>query len=353
MKKPVIVFLCFGIFLAILGTGLLVWYAANRLIHKRFVLHIPSELLRDPPISSEPGIEKRIVHGVDPVTLFLHKPMGASNAATSYLEVVRSLEAREADGAAERLSSRAFNLTDRELEMFLDGVYQTRCDFSQESLVLTGKPVRLAPVVNVADSVGHLSWFRQVARAIVARGEEFESSGESEKAVTCYEGVVKFGYDIEKGRESLLQVLVGASVQKSGVLKLKELYEDAGDAERLQRWTDFLSDLEDFIGKFREKMNKLIRVSWMTPEAIANGLWVLEHDEDHVFRREILVGLGAARVFAPDVVGPSIERAAMEDPDPYVREAAQNALKLFDPSRTPMQSWRRTPKQNTSLPSSY
>jgi hypothetical protein len=221
-------------------------------------------------------------------------------------------------------------LTDEDLRIFLDGVDQADCDFSRESLVLDGKPVRLAPAVDVADNLAHLQYFRKISRAVVERGEQYQSDGDPEMALRCYEGVVKFGGDIERGRESLLQVFLGAAVQKSGARKLKEFYENTGDAERSRQWSDFLIDLDEFSGRFKEKMKKLKIAAGFGSEMAANGLWILENDDDHVFRREALAGLGAAKVFAPSIIGPPLERTAANDPDPYVREAAKNALRFGD-----------------------
>ena len=89
-----------------------------------------------------------------------------------------------------------------------------------------------------------------------------------------------------------------------------------------------MKDVDSIIERFKDKTTRLTTTAGTGPEAIANRLWILEHDEDHVFRREALTGLGAMRAFAPAIIGPALKRTAADDPDPYVREAAQNALRM-------------------------
>ena len=328
MKKSLLIASCLCVLLLIAGTGVFVWYAAKQFARASPFFGVSGEMLANPPIASDPGIANRIVHGIDPISLLNNKPTGAANAATSYIEVVRLLAAREAQGTLEYSSPGALTISDTEFEIFMDGVRQANCDFSRESLILDGKPVRLAPAVDVSDALGHLLWFRKMGGAVLARGKRHEARGKTEAAVRCYEGAVKFGFDVEKGRESLIQALIGASIQKSAAQELSEFYGSVSDEENRQRWSGFLADLDRFVGKFKNKTKMLTKTVGFGPEAVANGLWILEHDEDHLFRREALVGLGVQRFFAPDVIKPVLERTALSDPDPYVREAAQNALKL-------------------------
>ncbi|NQU08587.1 MAG: HEAT repeat domain-containing protein [Candidatus Abyssubacteria bacterium] len=328
MRKSLLIASCLCVLLLIAGTGLFVSYAAKQFVRGSLFFGVSGEILANPPIASEPGITNRIAHGIDPISLLNNKPTGAANAATSYIEVVRLLAAREAQGTLEYSSPGFLTISDTEFEIFMDGVRQVNCDFSRESLILDGKPVRLAPTVDVSDTLGHLSWFRKMGGAVLARGKRHETRGETEAAVRCYEGAVKFGFDGEKGRESLIQALIGASIQKSAAQELREFFESVGDEENRQRWSDFLADLDRFVGKFKDKTKMLTKTVGLGPEAVANGLWILEHDEDHLFRREALVGLGVQKFFAPGVIIPVLGRTAVSDPDPYVREAAQNALKL-------------------------
>jgi hypothetical protein len=276
----------------------------------------------------ESGIEGRIMHRIDPHSLFENGAFGASNAATSYVEIVRSMESRKESERQDPAPLHSPTLTDEEFELFLHGVQQAECDFSRESLVIDNKPVRLAPTVDFSDNLGHLQPLRAISMAVVTRGEQYETYGNWEIAVRCYEGVVKFGFDVERGRESVLQVFVGAAIQRNGAQKLKELYDTIGDMERVREWSDFLRDTDDIIERFKHKTTHLTTASGTMPEAIADRLWILEHDKDHLFRREALVGLGAMRTFAPGLIGPALERTANNDPDPYVREAAQNALRM-------------------------
>ncbi len=328
MRTRLLIGFCLGISLIILGTSLFIWYAGRRLARGTLLFGVSQELLANPPIASKPGIADRIVHGIDPISLLDDKPTGASNAATYYIEVIRSMAARDAAGSLERLPDGAFILTDNEFETFIEGVHQATCDFSTEAVSLDGKPVRIAPATAVSDNIAHVSWLRQAASAVAAHGEQYEASDDIGAAIQCYEGTVKFGFDVESDRESILQALVGASIQKAGASKLKQLYESEGDSYRAQQWSDFLDDLEVFTARFKDKMQILTRNVGLGPEAVANGLWMLEHDEDHVFRREAIAGLGVSRIFAKDVVDPVLEKTAHDDPDPYVREAAQNALLL-------------------------
>ena len=312
--------------LIIIAGALFLWYTGSRLFPGYFPFHISDELLKNPPISSVAGIEERIVQGAGPDMLFVNQPFGASNAATSYVEILRSMNARKKQSSPESPTGGSLDLTEDEFQMFLHGVQQADCDFSRESLILDGKPVRLAPAVGISDNLAHLPLLRSVSLAVIARGENFESFGNLDIAVRCYEGVVKFGFDIEKGRESLLQVFTGAAIEKSGAQKLEELYKKIGDTQRAREWSDFAQTVDQSIQKFKDKMIILSKLPGAAPEAVANRLWILEHDKDNMFRREALAGLGAMRVFAPDIIGPALERTAADDPDPYVREAAQNAL---------------------------
>ncbi len=77
-----------------------------------------------------------------------------------------------------------------------------------------------------------------------------------------------------------------------------------------------------------QKTKLLTNAAMLDQESIANRLWILRHDEDNLFRREALAGLAVSRLLARDTVDPVLEDVARNDPDPYVREAAQNALKL-------------------------
>ena len=149
-------------------------------------------------------------------------------------------------------------------------------------------------------------------------------------ALRCYEAAVKFGVDIEKERESILQVLVGIALQKTAAEILEDFHKRQGETEKTRRWAECLADLEILKSRFMDKTNKLTKNAGFGPEMVANGLWILRYDEDHVFRREVLVSLGAARVFIPDIVGPVLEEAARNDPDQYVREASRNALTMVE-----------------------
>jgi hypothetical protein len=241
---------------------------------------------------------------------------------------VRSLAARETGAIDPDAPIDNWIPNDEEYESFLEGARQAECDFSVETLVLNGTPVRLAPAVDFSDNVEHLSWFRRIGRAVVKRGEKHEDNGEYEAALQCYESIVKFGFDIEAGRESLLQVFVGIALQKMGAEKLKEYFERREESERARQWEDYLEDLDIFSGKFKDKTNRLIRNISLDVESAADRLWILKHDDDPLFRREVLTGLVGAMLVARDAVEPELERAAESDPDPYVREAARNALKL-------------------------
>jgi hypothetical protein len=324
--------ICAGGLVILLAAGLFLWHIGTIIFRGYVPLHIPAEVLENPPIALESGIADRIVHRVDAHSLFKNRPFGASNAAVSYLDVVRSMESRRDTRPGETAAFHQPRLTDEEFQKFMHGVEQAECDFSQETLVLDGKSVRLAPAVDIADNLAHLRPFRTLAMAVVARGEEYESVGNLDMAVTCYEGVVKFGLDVEKGRESLLQVFIGTAIQRSGARKLQELYQETGAVEEAQRWQAFLRDLDVLTERFKNKMTKLTKTPGIGAAAIADKLWILEHDEDPLFRREALVGLGAMRALAPDVIGPALEHTAASDPDPYVREAAQNALGMGIPS---------------------
>lgn len=328
MNKRLLIAACLGILAIVLGTGLLIFVAGGWLARGTFFFGISDELLANPPIASEPGITDRIEHGIDPISLFDSEPAGAGNAATYYIEVVRSLAAREIGAMGRGSPIDDWIPSDEEFETFLKGVRQTECDFSAESLVLDGTPVRLTPVVDVTDNLNHLSWFRRFAKAVVKRGEKHENDGEYEAALQCYEATVKFGLDVEAGRESLLQVFVGVSLQKMGAEKLKEYFERRGESEKVRQWEDYLKDLEIFTGKFKDKTNRLIRSISLDVESAADRLWILKHDDDHLFRREVLTGLAVTMAVARDVVEPELEKTAENDPDPYVREAARNALKL-------------------------
>jgi len=328
LKRPLLAALFLGICLIFLGTGLFIWHAARQLARGSLLFGISEELLANPPIASEPGIANRIVYRVDPIAFLQNRPTGTSNAAASYIEVIISLTAREATGSLDRSPDGIYQLSDTEFEIFMEGVRRQTCDFSRETLILEGKPVRLAPVTHVSDNPAHILWLRQIARAVVARGKIYEANGDSEAAIRCYESTVKFGVDIMRGRESILQVLAGAAVQKMGAQNLKEFYESEGDTLRARQWSDFLDDLERFVTKFREKTKLLTNATMLNQESIVNRLWILRHDEDHVFRREALAGLAVSRFLARDTVDPVLEDVALNDPDPYVREAAQNALKL-------------------------
>lgn len=335
MRKPVIIIASIGILLIIVSAGFFVWHIGSRLFPGIFPIHISAELLHSPPISHEPGIEYRIVHRIDPHTLLENRPFGASNAATSYIAVIQSMESRTGEEGREPGALQPSGLSEDEFHTFMHGVGQAECDFSRESLVLDGKPVRLAPAVDISDSLPHIPFLRKMALAVVARGEQYESFGETEMAVRCYEGVVKFGLDIERGRESLIQLLAGMSIQKSGAERLQEFYQSAGEAEKAEQWSNFLRDLDDMIERFKHKMKTLTVAPASLPEFIANRLWILENDDDHLFRREALAGLGATRALAPDIIGPALEKTAASDPDPYVREAAENALKAGEISNEP------------------
>lgn len=328
MNKKLIMGFCLGILLLILGTGLLIYYSARQLARGTFIFGISRELLANPPIASEPGIADRIEHGIDPLSMLSDEPTGAGNAATYYVEVMRSLAAREPEGARDISPLASPTLTEDEFQAFMEGVRQGRCDFSTESLVLDGKPVRLGPTVNISDSLGHIFWFRRIARAVIERGSRREAEGKLESALKRYEATLKFGYDIEKGRESVIQVFVGVAVQKMAAEKLNTFHERRGNGEEVRRWGEFLLDLDGFISKYRGKTKKLTETFGFSPEAVANALWILEHDEDPLFRREVMTTLGISRAFVPDLVEPVLEETAHNDPDPYVREAAQNALLL-------------------------
>jgi hypothetical protein len=327
LKSRILIAFAIGILLIVLGTGAILWYVVRHLPGGALLFGISEQMLANPPIASIPGVTDRIVHGIDPVSLLQDQPTGALNAATSYIEVVRSLAARHAEGSLELSPEGIYILTDSEFDTFLEGARQTDCDFSKESLVLDGKPVRLAPAAAISDSLEHLSWLREIGRAVIERGAQYEAAGRTSEALQLYEATVKFGFDVERGRESIIQVFCGAAIQKMGAQKLKQFYEANGAALRAQQWSDFLDDLEIFQLKFKDKTDMLIKAVDFTPESVANGLWILEHDQDHVFRREALTGLRVKRVLACDTIDPVLERIAESDPDPYVREAAQNALK--------------------------
>jgi len=320
LSKKLIIGFCLGILLLILGTGLLIYYSAKQLARGTLFFGISQELLANPPIASKPGIGDRIEHGIDPLSMLSDQPTGAGNAATYYIEVIRSLAAREIS------SPDAPTLTEDEFQTFMEGARQGRCDFSTESLTLEGKPVRLAPVVNISNTVDHLFHLRQIARAVIERGSRHEADGSFEFALSCREATLKFGYNIEKGRESIVQVLVGIAVQKMAAEELKAFHERRGNDEETLKWNDFILDLESFSSRFQGKAKELTQTFGFSPEAVANALWVLEHDEDPLFRREVLTTLGIARAFVPGLVDPVLEEIAHNDPDPYVREAAQNAL---------------------------
>ena len=328
MKSRVLIAFAIGTLLIVLGTGAILWYVVRHLPGGPLLFGISEQMLANPPIASIPGVADRIVHGIDPLSLLQDQPTGASNAATSYIEVVRSLASRQAEGSLDRSPEGIYILTDSEFDTFLEGARQTGCDFSKESLVLDGKPVRLAPAADISDSLAHLSWLREIGRAVIEHGAQHEAAGRPTAALQLYEATVKFGFDVERGRESIIQVLTGAAIQKMGAQKLRQFYEANGAALRAQQWSDFLDDLNDFISKFKDKTNTLMKTVGLTPESVANGLWILEHDKDHLFRREALAGLGVQRVLARDTVDPVLERIADNDPDPYIREAARNALKL-------------------------
>jgi hypothetical protein len=327
LKRNLLIAICLGTLLLVFSTGLFLFYVGRQLARGTLLFGISEELLANPPIASEPGIANRITHGIDPISLLNDQPTGAGNAATYYVDVVRSVAERRADATAPDAQSDGSLLIEEDLKTFMEGVRQVNCDFSSESLILGGKPVRLAPVVDFSDNLDHVSWLRKIAQAVIDRGSEYETDAEAEKARRCYEAVVKFGVDIEAGRESILQVFLGAAVQRMGVEKLISFYTGEGDPAKAEQWRNYLADLETFISSFKNKTNKLIRSAGLTPETVANGLWVLQHEEDPLFRREVLSTLRISRILAPDVVDPVLEDIAANDPDSYVREAAQNALK--------------------------
>ena len=330
MNKRLLLAGCLGLSAIVLGTALLIIFGGALLARGAFFFGLSDELLANPPIASEPGITDRIEHGIDPISLLDSRPTGEGNAAAYYIEVVKSLAAREIEAMGAGPPIDGWVLSDEEYETFLEGVRQAECDFSVESLVLNDMPVRLAPAVDIADNLDHLSWFRRFAKAVVKRGEEHESDGEYEAALQRYEATVKFGLDIEEGRESLLQVFVGVAVQKMGAERLRKLCELRGESEKARQWEDYLKDLEIFTGKFKDKTNRLVRNVSLDVESAADRLWILKHDDDPLFRREVLTGLAWAMALARDAVEPELRKAAESDPDPYVREAARNALKLGD-----------------------
>ena len=317
--------------LLIFGSGLFIFYVGQHLARGTLLFGISEELLANPPIASEPGITDRIEHGIDPIHLLSEQPTGAGNAATYYIEVVRSVSIRQAEAPATSPQSEIDIVTREDFETFLEGVRQANCDFSSESLILDGKPVRLAPAVDFSDNLAHVSWFRKIARAAIDCGTEFETEAEPEKARQYYEATVKFGRDIEEGRESILQVFMGAAVQRMGAEQLRDFYDREGETAKAMQWENYLEDLKAFTSRFKDKTSKLVRNVGLEPETAANGLWILKHDEDHLFRREVLAALMISRVLAPDIVDPILEEIARNDPDPYVREAAGIALRSYSP----------------------
>ncbi len=319
---------CLSISAIAAGTALLLFFAGGMLARGTFFFKISDELLADPPIASDPGITDRIEHGIDLIPLLSSEPTGAGNAAKYYIEVVRSLAARETKGMGRGNSIDGWIVSEDEYDTFLEGVRQAECDFAAETLVLNDTPVRLAPAVDVGDNLNHLLWFRRIGRGVIGRGERHEEDGEYEAALQCYEATVKFGFDVEAGRESLIQVFVGAALQRMGAEKLRALFEGRGETQKARLWGDYLRDLESFVGKVKDKTDRLIRNISLDVESAADRLWILKHDADPLFRREILTGLAGTMMVSRDAVEPELERAAESDPDPYVREAARNALKL-------------------------
>jgi hypothetical protein len=328
VKKNLLIAFFLGILLLVFGSGLFIFYAGKQLARGALLFGISEELLANPPIASEPGIADRIEHGINPIPLLKHQPTGAGNAATYYIEVVRSVSTREAEAPTPSSQARTDILTRQDFETFLEGARQANCDFSAEALVLNGKPVRLAPAVDFADNLAHISWFRKIARAAIDRGAEFETESDPEMARQYYEAAIKFGVDIEAGRESILQVFMGVAAQKMGAEKLRDFLEQEGEIETARQWDDYLDDLETYISKFKSKTNTLVRSAGLTRETVANGLWILEHDADPLFKRETLATLRVAKVLAPDIVDPVLEEIARNDPDPYVREAAKISLNM-------------------------
>ena len=274
-------------------------------------------------------------------------PTEPGNAAEQYVEILR--EYYPPGGRGVRWPEG--EVLPPLLELAKEGARRKECDFGTEvfMLELTGKQQRLLPLTAYDDELGHLSPFRNVGRALRAEGDRLYAEGKVEEAVRAYEAAVILGARMAEGRESTLQALVGHAIQSGYESRDKRFLERAitslylaeDDDRKYRRWVDYYVSLEEFVDKFGDKLRRIdavVEETWpgrvsddkkAKPEDIEFALAVALHDEDPLMRREAILGLATLKEPSRRVKA-VIRRAEKKDTDPYVREAASNALKRLE-----------------------
>jgi len=278
-----------------------------------------------------------------------YPPTKPGNAAEQYVEILREYYPP---------GGRGVRWPDGEvlpplLDLAKEGARRKECNFGTEVffLELSGKQQRLLPVTSHDDLLGHLSPFRNVGRALRAEGDRLYAEGKVEKAVRAYEAAVILGARLVEGRESTIQVLVGHAIQSGYETRGKRLLESAitslylaeDDDGKYRQWVDYYVSLQEFVEKFGDKLRRIDAVleeTWpgrvtddkpAKPEDIEFALAVVLHDEDPMMKREAILALSGLKEPSRRVKA-VIRRAGKKDLDPYVREAASNALKRLAPA---------------------
>lgn len=264
-----------------------------------------------------------------------YPPTEPGNAAEQYVEIARNYLAGRGVRWPEGKVSPVL------LELAKAGARRRECDFGCERLIVNGVRHRLLPATSPDDLVGHLAPLRAVGRALRAEGDKLYRDGKVEEAVRAYESAVILGARLVEGRESLIQVLVGISIQygykdKKRHLKaaIQSLYRSEGNARKHDQWEQYWDSLEQFRKRLEGKTKRITAASESgdkraKPEDIEFALAVLLHDEDPMMKREAILALSTLRE-PSEKVKAALRHAEMSDSDPYVSVAAANALRNME-----------------------
>jgi hypothetical protein len=267
-----------------------------------------------------------------------YPPTEPGNAAEPYVEIARQYWPA---GLGASWPEAKGEVSPEMLELAKKGARLTECNFGTEILMLENGQQRLLPMTSHDDLLGHVVALRAVARALSAEGSELYAEGNTDEAVRTYEAGVILCARMVESRESMLQLLVGLAVQgdydrvtKSIENPITLLCLDEGDDVKYRQWIDYFASLSEFHLKFGEKMSRLIESSALGDwtgnmpheQDIEYTLAVVLYDEDPLMKRWAILGLATLDKLSRRVKS-ALRRAEREDPDPYVREAASNALK--------------------------
>jgi hypothetical protein len=294
-----------------------IWYAVT--VSDRSVSHtVLNQAMRE------------IIRGNIPVQTVIGEFPDPGDAADDYHRAVQECIATQHYSGYMALSA-AGQLTDpdsmddiRAPQYLLAGAPKAHMDYTRRFAQRSDWTVARMPYVRAFDSIGMIS---------MLKADLLAKAGRTDDAEALLKAVLAFGYHIEQERIRYSETITGVGLQRAASRRLVQLYKATNRADLQQAAQQYLESIQHLQERLEAKASSTTaRLQDASPPP-AELFWLLDNDQDRMWRIEATLLLGLTQWTAPRSAdrNASRERLAMmseQTADPLLQEAALAAREI-------------------------